>query len=113
MPAYAMLDHYQGQRVEMYRIRMNSKVRDALVGIEFVRVYKASTHEYIVLKPVLDMDDKKPKSKLLRNKSIIAVSVNRYVSDGFLPAHWFGTGNKYKVKRAADGSIYICLKEVL
>ena len=112
MPAYAMLDHYQGQRVEMYRIRMNSKVRDALVGIEYVRVYKSSTHDYIVLKPVPE-DDDKPKSKLLRNKSIIAVSVNKHISAGFLPAHWFGTVEKYKVKRAADGSIYICLKEVL
>ena len=112
MIAAATLDHYEGQESFIYRIRLNRTVKDALDGVEYVQVLKSSKHDYIVIRPVGE-DFVGKKSKLLRKRSDIQVTCNGYVSSGFLPKYWFGTGARYKVKRAGDGSMYICLKEVL
>ena len=112
MVAFAALDHYDGERTETFRIRMNKTVMDALDGVEFVQVLKSTKMDYIVLKPVSE-DSPVKKSRLLRKRSDIQITANSYVSAGFLPKHWFGTGEKHKVKKAKDGSFYICLKEVL
>jgi hypothetical protein len=110
--AFAMLDHYEGERSSVYRIRMNRTVRDAMAGVEFVQVLKSTRIpvDYIVIKPAEENAPVK-KSRLLRKNSDVQITANGYVSAGFLPRHWFGTGEKYKVKKAKDGSFYICLKE--
>lgn len=112
MVAYASLDYYSCKNAENYRIRLNKPVLDALDGVEFVQVLRSQSNEYIVLKPVAPNSAIR-KSKLTRRRGMVCLSANGYVGESFLPRYWFGTGDHYKVKKVKDGSICICLKEVL
>lgn len=110
MAAYAMLDAHNGQTTTNYNIRLNRVASAALDGVQFVQVLKSM--DYIVLKPAT-AGTPAITSRLSRQKSQIRITCNGYVVRGFLPKQWFGTGEKFKVKRSADGSLYICRKEVI
>lgn len=110
MAAYARLDHYVWARGDTYRIRVNRTVRDALKGVDYVRIRK--NEDYIVIEPA-NGTDHEIRLHLVRERSNCYMTVNALVSMGFLPAHWFGTGERFKVKKSKVGAIYICRKEVV
>ena len=111
MKPFAALDHYEGEKTEMYRIRMSKAVLPALDGVECIQVLKSTSHDFIILRPVAD-DYPGKKSKVLRKRSDVQISCNSYVQSGFFPSHWLGKGKRYKIKKA-NGCLYICLKEVI
>lgn len=110
MPAYATLDHYNSPKLNAYRIRLNVSAGRVLNGVTFVQVLK--TDGYIVLVPADGNLDVK-RSRVTDSRGRKVVSMNMYVRDGFVPAAWFGTGERFKVKRTRDGKLCICLKEVV